>query len=171
MPPIRPLLRALALALPLGTEAAAPPPAALPRQPVLNLEVARTMVQACVRLAEQQGWRMNVAVADAGAGLLSFERMDRAFLGSVEVALDKARFSARFPFSTRFAGELAQGAGGQAPKVPGLQDIPGAITFAGGLPVTVEGVQVGGIGVSGGTPDEDERCAQAGLDAVQARLR
>jgi uncharacterized protein GlcG (DUF336 family) len=55
--------------------------------------------------------------------------------------------------------------------VPGLADIPGVVTFAGGLPILVGGVQVGGIGVSGGSPDEDEQCAAAALDAVKDALK
>jgi uncharacterized protein GlcG (DUF336 family) len=50
--------------------------------------------------------------------------------------------------------------------------VPGIIAFAGGLPIMTEGkVHIGGIGVSGGTSDQDETCAQAGLDAVKDSLK
>jgi glc operon protein GlcG len=145
-------------------------PQALERLPVLDLDTARRMAGACEALATQKGWRMNIAVVDAGANLLVFARMDRAFLGSGEIAIGKAAFSARFPFSTRFAEELAYGKGGKAPAVPGLAQTPGVVAFAGGLPVMAGTVQVGGIGVSGGSPDEDEQCAAAGLAAVKPAL-
>lgn len=156
---------ALALLMIGGTAAQA-----LERLPALDLDTARRMAAACESLAAQKGWRMNVAVVDAGANLLVFARMDRAFLGSGEIAIRKATFSARFPFTTRLAEELAYGKSGKAPAVPGLAQTPGVVAFAGGLPVMAGSVQVGGIGVSGGSPDEDEQCAAAGLAAVKATL-
>lgn len=143
---------------------------ALERVPLLDLDTARRMAAACEALAQHKGWRMNIAVVDAGAHLLVFTRMDRAPIGSVEVALRKAGFSARFPFSTRYAEELAYGRAGQPPAVPGVAQVPGVVPFAGGLPVLAGTVQVGGIGVSGGLPDEDEQCAAAGLAVVKSAL-
>ena len=90
---------------------------------------------------------------------------------STDIAISKAKFSGSFPFSTRYAGELTFGKDGKPAPVPGLADIPGVVTFAGGLPILVGGVQVGGIGVSGGSPDEDEQCAAAALDAVKDALK
>jgi glc operon protein GlcG len=56
--------------------------------------------------------------------------------------------------------------------VPGLALVPGIIAFAGGLPImTDDKVHIGGIGVSGGTADQDETCAQAGVDAVKDSLK
>ncbi|HKX95074.1 MAG TPA: heme-binding protein [Methylibium sp.] len=165
--PVPTLRRLAALAL-LASAGAAP---ALERVPALDLDTARRMAGACEALAQQKGWRMNIAVVDAGAHLLVFSRMDRAYLGSGEIAIRKAAFSARFPFTTRFAEELAYGKPGQPPAVPGLAQTPGVVAFAGGLPVVAGGVQVGGIGVSGGSPDEDEQCAAAGLAAVQPALK
>lgn len=158
--------RATLLALLMSGSAAQ----ALDRLPALDLDTARRMASACESLAAQKGWRMNVAVVDAGANLLVFARMDRAFLGSGEIAIRKATFSARFPFTTRLAEELAFGKAGKPAAVPGLAQTPGVVAFAGGLPVMAGGVQVGGIGVSGGSPDEDEQCAAAGLAEVKAAL-
>ncbi len=67
--------------------------------------------------------------------------------------------------------ELAFGKEGKPGMVPGIANFPGIVTFAGGLPiVTANKVQIGGIGVSGGTSDQDEQCAQAGIDAVKGEL-
>lgn len=165
--PVPTLKRLAALTL-LAAAGAAP---ALERLPALDLDTARRMAGACEALALQKGWRMNIAVVDAGAHLLVFSRMDRAFLGSGDIAIAKAQFSARFPFTTRFAEELAYGKPGQKPAVPGLAQTPGVVAFGGGLPVMAGGVQLGGIGVSGGSPDEDEQCATAGLAAVEAALK
>jgi uncharacterized protein GlcG (DUF336 family) len=98
--------------------------------------------------------------------------MDGAYLGSVQVAQSKAMTSARFPFSTRQFGEIAFGKEGKPGMVPGIANFPGIVTFAGGLPImTSSKAQIGGIGVSGGTSDQDEQCAQAGLDAIADDLK
>lgn len=157
----------VAAALLLGTAAGH----ALERVPVLNLETAQAMSRGCEALAKAKGWRMNIAVVDAGANLIVFSRMDRAFLGSADIATRKARFAANFPFTTRFAEELIYGKDGKPGALPGFGETPGVIAYAGGLPIMAAGTHVGGIGVSGGSPDEDEQCAAAGLDAVKDALK
>ena len=140
-------------------------------KPALSLDMAKKMVAACEAKARQEGWKMNIAVVDDGANLIAFERMDGAYLGSVQVAQHKAMTSANFPFSTRQFSELAFGKEGKPGVIPGIANFPGIVTFAGGLPIiTVNKAQIGGIGVSGGTSDQDEQCAQAGMDAVKGEL-
>src|SRR5215831_1818162 len=91
--------------------------------------------------------------------------------GVVQLREHKAVTSANFPFSTRAFGDLAFGKEGKPSVVPGIANFPGIVTFAGGLPfMTANKVQIGGIGVSGGTSDQDEQCAQAGVDAVKGEL-
>ena len=143
---------------------------ALEKQPVLSLDVARKMAATCEAMAITKGWKMNIAVVDAGANTILFERMNGSFFGSGEIALNKAQTSAKFPFPTRFVEELAYGKAGKPPAVPGLVHVPGIIAFAGGLPLMAAGAHIGGIGVSGGTADEDEVCAQAGIESVKALL-
>jgi glc operon protein GlcG len=138
----------------------------------LGLKMADKMANACLAMAAEKGWRMNVAVMDSGADLVVFKRMDGAFLGSVEVAMGKARTSANFPFSTKFVAELAHGKDGAPGPVPGIANFPGIVTFAGGLPVmNAAGEQLGSIGVSGASSGDDELCAQAGIDAVADMLK
>ena len=138
----------------------------------VDLATAKEMADACEARATQEGWKMNVAVVDGGADLVLFRRMDGAFLGSVEIAQMKARSSALFPFPTRGLGEIAFGKDGEPAGTPGLAFVPGLAAFPGGLPVkTADGTHIGAIGVSGGTGDEDEACAQAALDAVKDRLQ
>lgn len=145
--------------------------AALDTAPRLSLDVAKRMADACEALSAKEGWRMNVAIMDAGANLIEFRRMDGAFLGSVEIAIGKARTSARFPFPTRMVAELAYGKDAKGGPLPGIAEVDGIIAFAGGLPIMGGGGHVGSIGVSGGTADQDEQCAQAGIDAVTADLK
>lgn len=138
----------------------------------VELELAKSMASACEAKATEEGWKMNIAVVDAGADLVLFERMDGAFLGSVEIAQMKARSSAMFPFPTRGLGEIAFGKDGEPGRTPGLAFVPGLAAFPGGLPIkTADGAHIGAIGVSGGTGDQDEECAQAALDAVAAKLK
>ena len=138
----------------------------------VDLETAKKMAAACEAKAVQEGWKMNVAVVDAGADLVLFQRMDGAFLGSVTIAQMKAQSSAMFPFPTRGLGEIAFGKDGAPGGTPGLAFVPGLAAFPGGLPVkTADGAHIGAIGVSGGTGDQDEACAQAALDAVADQLK
>ena len=138
----------------------------------VDLATAKKMADACEAKATQEGWKMNVAVVDDGANLVLFQRMDGAFLGSVDIAQMKARSSAMFPFPTRGLGEIAFGKEGQPGSTPGLAFVPGLAAFPGGLPVkTGDDAHIGAIGVSGGTGDQDEACAQAALDAVADQLK
>jgi glc operon protein GlcG len=139
---------------------------ALEMRPILTLEVAQKMSAACVEKARQEGWKMNIAIMDAGGNLKHFQRMDDSFLKSIDIAMIKAETSAGFPFSTKMVEEIA------ATRVPGLAHIPGIATFEGGLPIkTAGGVHIGSIGVSGATAQQDGVCAQAALDAVANDLK
>lgn len=133
-------------------------------RPVIDLATAKAMVAGCETLAAEKNWRMSIAVVDDGSNLKHFARMDGAVLVGVDLARSKAATSARFPVPSRQWGEFSK-------TVRGLDLVPGMVSFAGGLPVRAGGQHIGGIGVSGGTPDEDEQCAQAALDAVRAILK
>jgi uncharacterized protein GlcG (DUF336 family) len=138
---------------------------AVEQRPFLTLEVAKKMAAACEARAKQEGWKMNIAIVDSGGNMKYFLRQDDAFLKSIEIAQLKAGTSAGFPFSTKQIGEITA-------KVPGIAFVPGIVTFEGGLPIlTADGKQVGAIGVSGGTAEQDGTCAQAGVDAVKGDLK
>jgi glc operon protein GlcG len=138
----------------------------------VDLATAEKMADACAAKATQEGWKMNIAVVDGGADLVLFERMDGAFLGSVDIAQMKAETSAKFPMPSRALGEIAFGKDGEPGRAPGIAFVPGLAAFPGGLPIkTADGAHIGAIGVSGGTGDQDEQCAQAGLDAVADQLK
>src|SRR5271169_2378777 len=160
---------AMAAALVVGVS---PLALALDKAPVISLEVAKKMAAGCEAKAKEQNWKMNIFVVDSGANEIYFEKMDGAFLGSREIALHKAQTSAHFPFPTRFVQELAYGKDLKGGALPGIAQVPGVIAFAGGLPLmTADKMHVGGIGVSGGTADQDEECAQAGIDVVKDAMK
>ncbi len=138
----------------------------------MTMKMADKMADACLAMADQKGWKLNVAILDSGADLVVFKRQDGAYLGSVDVAIGKARTSANFPFPTRLIAELAFGKDGNPGPLPGLADFPGIVSFPGGLPImTAAGEHIGSIGVSGASSDDDELCAQAGIDAVANMLK
>src|SRR5215475_12817411 len=152
---------AVAIALSVATGSAL----AQDKRTVLSLETAKKMAAACEQKAKAEGWKMNIAIVDAGGNLKYFLRQDDAFLGSVKIAQLKAGTSSNFPFSTKQIGEIAK-------NVPGIAFVPGLVTFEGGLPIkTASGESVGAIGVSGDTAEHDGVCAQAGLDAVKDDLK
>ena len=127
---------------------------------------AETALIAAVRAAETIGVPMNIAVYDDGANLKAFERMDGALLGSVDIALNKARTAALFGFSTEALYEFAK-PGGTSPGFDRTNG--GLIMFAGGVPVRDEaGRLLGAVGVSGGKVDQDLQVAQAAVAAIRA---
>lgn len=167
----RRLKRRVATASCLVVVAAASPAEALERKPVLSLDLAEAMAEACEAYQAENGLPpLNIAIMDDGGNLKLFQRQDGAFLGSLGNALEKAQTSAWWPFSTREVAGLAFGTDGEPPPLPGIAHIDGVVAFAGGLPVMAGEHHIGSIGVSGGTADQDEACARAALEAVSDSL-
>ncbi len=141
-------------------------------RPLLSLEMARHMADACEEMRNATDWNpIIVAIVDRGADLVLFRRQDDALLGSVDIALGKARSAAKLSFSTRSLRDIVYGKDGKPGRAPGLIHFPDFVALPGGLPVlNAAGELVGGIGVSGATGDQDEMCAQAAIDAVADML-
>jgi glc operon protein GlcG len=129
----------------------------------ITADMARTVAAPAFAEARANGWTMAVAIVDTAGDLVYFERMDDTQVGSVGVAIDKARSAARFKRSTKsFQDMLA--AGGEGLRVQALR---GAIPVEGGLPLVSGGRIVGAIGVSGGTSPQDGQVARAGAAALE----
>jgi len=106
---------------------------------------------------------MAVAVVDTGGYLVYFERMQDTQLGSVQIAMEKAKSAALFRRPTKsFQDTLA--AGGDGLRILGLT---GAVPVEGGIPIVVAGKVIGAVGASGGSSDQDGRTAQAGATAMK----
>src|ERR1700751_4166295 len=106
---------------------------------------------------------MNIAVADGGGNLVAHVRMDGAWLGSVDISIKKAFTPRAFNIATRDLAPLAQ-PGGEFFGINTSND--GRIMiFAGGIPLKRDGKVVGGIGVSGGSGEQDHAGAEAGAGA------
>lgn len=130
---------------------------------VITAQAASLACQAAVSHAQALGIRINVAVTDASGTLAAFLRMPNAFVHSIDIAIDKAYTAASFGFPTSEWPQLL--AGDEALKL-GLPQRPRLVVFGGGLPIVEGEHRIGGIGVSGGSAEQDEACARAGLDAL-----
>ncbi len=129
----------------------------------ISLEHARGAVHAALEKSAQIGVKMNVAVVDAGANLKAFARMDGAWLGSIDIAVKKARTARFFDMNTGEIGKLSQ-PGGALYNIEHSNG--GLITFPGGVPIKdPTGQVIGAIGVSGSTVENDHLVAEAGAAA------
>ena len=129
----------------------------------ITLAQARDAIAAAVKKADAIKAKMNVAVVDAGANLKAFTRMDGAWLGSIDIAIRKARTARFFDMNTGEIGALSQPGG----SLFGIEHSNGGlITFPGGVPVrNKSGAVIGAVGVSGSTVENDHAVAEAGAAA------
>lgn len=126
----------------------------------ITLEQAHTAISAALEKSQQIGVKMDIAVVDAGANLKAFVRMDGAWLGSIDIAIKKAKTARFFDMNTGAIGELSQ-PGGALYNIEHSNN--GLITFPGGVPIkNGQGDIIGAIGVSGSTVENDHLVAQAG---------
>jgi uncharacterized protein GlcG (DUF336 family) len=130
----------------------------------VSFEVAQEIIDKAVEKSKAIGVKMCIAVLDSGGNLKSFTRMDDAWVGSIDIAIKKAKTACYFAMPSGEIGKLS---------IPGspLYGIEhsndGLITFPGGLPIVDdEGILIGAIGVSGDTVENDHLVAQAGVNVA-----
>ncbi len=127
---------------------------------MVTLEDARRVISAAEKKALEIGQPMNIAVVDGGGNLVAHVRMDGAWIGSIDISIKKAYTSRAFNLATKDLAEQSQ-SGGQFFGIHASNN--GKIMiFAGGIPLYSEGQVVGGIGVSGGSGEQDHAVAEAG---------
>ena len=132
--------------------------------PDIDLASAQKAVEAAAAKSKEIGCKMDIAVVDAGGNLKAFARMDGAWLGSIDIAIKKARTARFFDMPTGDIGGLSQPGG---PLYNIEVSNGGLITFPGGLPLKNSGGDViGAIGVSGSSVEDDHACAEAGVGVV-----
>lgn len=113
--------------------------------------------------AAELGVAANIAVLDAGAHLKAFQRMDGAVLGSIDVAISKARTSVLFGITSEAVWDYCK----PGAPAPGLDRSNGGLmTFPGGVPLISKDGLIGAVGVSGGSPAQDAEIARAGAAAL-----
>jgi uncharacterized protein GlcG (DUF336 family) len=130
----------------------------------VSFEQAEQALEAAIRKAEEINTQMCIAVVDSGAELKAFLRMDDAWVGSVDIALKKAKTACFFGMPTGQIGNLSQPGG----PLYGIEHSNGGlITFPGGVPVVnTDGILIGAIGVSGSSVENDHLVATAGAEAI-----
>ena len=129
----------------------------------VTTEQSTAILDAAQKRAEAMGLEMNIAVVDAGANLLAFRRMGGAWLGSIDIAITKAKTARYFDMPTGDLGGLSQPGG----SLYGIEHSNGGlISFPGGIPLKDGDTVIGAVGVSGSTVEDDHEVAQAGVDAL-----
>ena len=130
----------------------------------MTLADARRVIAAAEKKAQEIGQPMNIAVADEGGNLVSHVRMDGAWLGSIDISINKAFTARAFDISTKDLATHSQSGG----QFFGIHASNGGkiMIFAGGIPLKANGKVVGAIGVSGGSGDQDHLVAEAGAAAI-----
>src|SRR5471032_906189 len=130
---------------------------------MMTLDKAQLIIEAAIAKAKEIGQPMNIAVVDAGTNLTAFARMDGAWLGSIDIAINKAFTARAFDITTRDLGNNSQ---------PGNQfygihasNHGRVMIFAGGVPLKMNGQIAGAVGVSGGSGEQDQAVAEAAVAA------
>ena len=130
---------------------------------MITLKDAKRVIEAAEKKAAEIGQPMNIAVADAGGNIVAHVRMDKAWIGSIDISMKKAYTSRAFDIATKDLATHSQ-SGGQFFGIHASNN--GKIMiFAGGIPLKKNGEVVGAIGVSGGSGEQDHAVAEAGATA------
>ena len=127
---------------------------------MITLEDARRIIAAAEKKAQDIGQPMNIAVVDQGGNLVAHVRMDNAWIGSVDIAINKAWTARAFDISTKALAENSQ-SGDQFFGIH-VSNHGRVMIFAGGIPLKRGEQVVGAVGVSGGVGKQDQAVAEAG---------
>ena len=130
---------------------------------MVTLADARRMIAAAEAKAVEIGQPMNIAVVDGGGNLVSHVRMDGAWIGSIDISINKAFTSRAFDITTKDLADNSQ-SGDQFFGIH-VSNRGRIMIFAGGIPLKRDGKVVGAIGVSGGSGTQDHEVAEAGAAA------
>ncbi|MFG2848114.1 heme-binding protein [Kitasatospora sp. NPDC048296] len=131
----------------------------------VTLEAANALIQAVKTAAAEIGFEVSVAVTDAGGHLKAFQRTDSTPFLAAEVAVDKAWTSASFGYPTHVWNDYLGD-----PKVAPLAQHPRLMAVGGGYPILLDGKLIGGLGISGGSYEQDQQAAEAALKALGFEL-
>ena len=130
---------------------------------MVTLADARRVIAAAEGKAAEIGQPMNIAVVDGGGNLVSHVRMDGAWIGSIDISINKAFTSRAFDITTKDLADNSQ-SGDQFFGIH-VSNRGRVMIFAGGIPLKRDGNVVGAIGVSGGSGVQDHEVAEAGAVA------
>lgn len=149
------LAASVANAQPPGFTPPPPPPPSL-----ITWEQAETMMKAAEQYTNDKGWAMSIRIVDQNNNVLMIHRLNNVVPFTINVTEMKTiAVTGSKMSSAEYAVKLAAGE---------IEEIEGAASFGGGLPVYLNGQMIGAIAASGGSPDEDEEVALAGVEAIGA---
>jgi glc operon protein GlcG len=129
-------------------------------RPMLTLDDCKKISAAAEAEAKKNNWNVCVAILDDGGHLLHLFRMDGATPANSRIAIEKGRTAAETRRSTAMWEERIKGG-----RMSMLR-MPGVLPVQGGLPIVIDGVCIGAVGVSGVQSHEDEQIAKAGIDSL-----
>ena len=138
----------------------------LPTRRILTLEAARVALAAAESEALRNQWRVVIAVVDEGGHTVLLARLDGAQWSSVDTAVSKARAAVAWKRPTRLLEESVNKG-----RFAFLSITQGMAALQGGVPIEIDGVIVGAVGVSGVRAQDDEQVALAGVGALIGALR
>ncbi|MGD0590909.1 MAG: heme-binding protein [Bacteroidota bacterium] len=141
-----------------------PASAQLATKKVMTLDAAKKLASAAEAEALKNKWTMVIAIADDGGNLMYLEKIDNTQIGSIEVAIQKAKTAILFKRPTKVFEDKVIKEGRTA-----ILSLPNAIAIEGGLPIVVDGQYIGAIGISGGSSDQDGVVAKAAVDKFSAQ--
>ncbi|MEY4634723.1 MAG: hypothetical protein RJA55_521 [Acidobacteriota bacterium] len=128
---------------------------------VITLDGAKAILAAAEAEALQNKWTVAIAVVDESGNLIAFHKVDDTQVGSIDIAIGKARTAARMKRPTKALEDAV--AGGRTVMLA----IEGLTPLEGGVPVMLGGRVIGAVGVSGVTSQQDAQVAQAGVAALK----
>ena len=131
----------------------------------INLDTALELIAAARAKSKEIGVPMVIAVVDAGGNLVAQQRMDDALMISIDISRNKAYTAVAVKLPTHELAAVSQS--GQA--LFGIHTTDGGriVIFGGGFPLKSGNEIIGGIGVSGGSVEDDMKCAEAGLERLK----
>lgn len=134
----------------------------------LTLDIVKEMAKACEKKAEEIRVPVVISFVDAGSNLMYMQRMEDAFITSVQIANNKAFTACSLKKGTHEISEVVLP--GQSLYGLQLTNDQRIVPFGGGLPIIIDGCVVGAVGVSGGTVEEDMAIAKAAVDLFTSSL-
>jgi len=149
------ILAAVALAA-----VAVPSTAQVADRKIITLDGAKKIMAAAEAEARKNNWTVAIAVVDEAGNLIAFQKLDDTQVGSIDIAIGKARTAARMKRPTKALEDAV--AGGRTVMLA----VEGIVPLEGGVPVTVDGRIIGAVGVSGVTSQQDAQVATAGAGAL-----
>jgi len=131
----------------------------------ISADEAQTIITSAVANAQASNITDNIAVVDPAGHLVAFLRMDGSFLGSIDISQKKAKTS--ILFSGVYGGQQLYPVAQPGQSLYGVQETNGGLVlFGGGFPIWMDGQLIGGIGVSGGSEEQDVQVAKAGVQGL-----